>query len=153
MRALSKSLPLAAVLAVMALPAFAQTNVCEEGQKLLTERQTLMGQWAEMVKSGKKIDPRPACTVLTKVANNSNATLKWLDTNKDWCQVPEGFVNGFKQSHDGIIKTRGQACDVAAKMAEAQKKAAQAQRSGGAAPGMLGGGGLTGEYKIPQGAL
>jgi hypothetical protein len=38
-------------------------------------------------------------------------------------------------------------------MAEAQKKAAQAQRSGGAAPGMLGGGGLTGEYKIPQGAL
>ena len=153
MRALIRSLPVAAVLALASSPTLAQSSGCQDGQKLLTERQTIMGQWAEMVKGGKKIDPRPACTVLSKVATNSTATLKWLEANKDWCQVPDGFVENFKQGHDGILKTRSQACDVAAKVEEAQKKAAQAQRSGGPGGGMLGGGGLTGEYKIPQGAL
>jgi hypothetical protein len=152
MRAYSFRLPLAAVLALAALPALAQGNACQDGQKLLTERQTLMKQWVDMSGGGKKkVDPRPACTLFTKIANNSSATLKWLEVNKDWCQVPEGFVTTFKESHDGVLSTKNQACQVAAKVTEMQKKAAEAQRAGGG--GMLGGGGLTGEYKIPQGAL
>jgi hypothetical protein len=150
MRASSFSLPLAAVLALAATPTLAQSNACTEGQKLLTERQTLMKQWMDMSGGGKKkVDPRPACTLFTKMASNSTATLKWLEANKDWCQVPEGFVTGFKESHDSVLGTKNQACQVAAKVTEMQKKAAQGQGAGG----MLGGGGLTGEYKIPQGAL
>lgn len=150
MRQTSLRLFAAAALSLIGLPALAQSNACVEGQKLLQERQTLMKQWTEMSGGGKKVDPRPACTVFTKLVNNSSNTMKWLDANKDWCQVPDEFAEGFKASHPNIVKTKDNACQVAAKVTEMQKKAAQ---GGAAGAGMLGGPGLTGQYKVPQGAL
>ena len=154
LRAFTLSLPLAAVLTVAAVPAFAQSSACTDGQKLLLERQNLLKQWNDMSGSGKKkVDPRPACALFNKMASNSSSTLKWLEANKEWCQIPDNFVQSFKQGHESVVSTRTKACEVAAKVTEMQKKAAQAQGAGGAPAGMLGGGGLSGEYKIPQGAL
>lgn len=158
-RARTLSLSLTAGLAALSLavataPAVAQSGVCQEAQKYLGERASLGQQISKLAGKDKKIDPRPACGLFTKLVANGEATLKWMDANKDWCQVPEQAVVNFKAEHDSVSKTKGQACQAAAKMATMEKQARQAQQQqqqrGG---GLLGGPGLTGQYKVPQGAL
>jgi hypothetical protein len=52
------------------------------------------------------------------------------------------------------VKTlRTQACEAAAKIAEMEKQARAQQQGGGGGGGLLGGNTLSGEYKIPRGAL
>lgn len=148
-----RSLLTAAVAAagiVAAAPALAQSE-CQEAQKFLQERQSLIQQINKLGGEGKKkqIDPRAACSVFTKLVNNGNTGVKWLEANKAWCQVPDQFAQSFEEDHKRAVSMKGQACAAAAKMAEMEKKAKQAQQGSG----LLGGGGLTGTYRIPQGAL
>jgi primosomal replication protein N len=110
-------------------------------------------QISKLAGKDKKIDPRPACTLFTKLVANGEATIKWMDANKDWCQVPDLAVTNFKTEHQSVSKTKGQACQAAAKMAAMEKQARQAQQQQQKGGGMLGGPGLTGQYKVPQGAL
>jgi hypothetical protein len=140
---------------VMAAPAFAQSNSCQDGQKILQERQSLIQQINKLSNGGKnkKLDPRAACTIFTKLATNGEAGVKWIDANKDWCQIPDQFAENFKQDHGRAVNMKGQACQAAAKMAEMEKRAkqqAQQQQQGGHNPF---GGGLTGTYSVPKGAL
>jgi hypothetical protein len=134
-------------------PASAQSSSCQEGQKFLGERQSIGQQISKLAGKDKKIDPRPACTLFTKLVANGEATIKWMDANKDWCQVPDLAVTNFKTEHQSVSKTKGQACQAAAKMAAMEKQARQAQQQQQKGGGMLGGPGLTGQYKVPQGAL
>ena len=135
-----------------ATPAAAQSSACEEGQKYFVERQKLLDQFNKTAIKDKKIDPIAACPILTKLANNSEAGVKWLEGNKDWCQVPDQLAAGFTKEFDNLKSTRKHACDVAAKIQTMQKQAQQrAQQSGPATP--FAGGGLTGEFKVPKGAL
>lgn len=140
----------------MATPALAQSTSCQDAQKFLSERQNLIKQINALSgksegKGGKKqIDPRAACTVFTKLVSNGDTGIKWLDANKTWCQVPDQFAESFKQDHKRAMDMKGQACQAAAKLAEMEKKAKQAQQQGS---GLLGGGGLTGSYTMPKGAL
>lgn len=129
-------------------PAHAQSNICEEGAKLMSERQSLAEQLQKAAGKNKQVDPRTACTVFTRLDRNGDTMLKWMETNKDWCQVPDQVVENFTKEHKQIEKTRGEACTAAARFNEMQRRAAE-QRQGGNPFG----GGLTGEYKIPQGAL
>jgi hypothetical protein len=131
-------------------PSFAQASGCEESQKLLGARAEIMKQVNGLGK--KQIDPNAACSAFTKLAGNGATLLKWLDTNKDWCAVPDDFVNRFKEDHKKVSTFRGKACQAAEKMAAMKKQAQQAQQAGGGG-GLLGGPGLTGEYKLPKGAL
>lgn len=142
---------LAAVGIFASAPAFAQSSACQEGQKILMERQTLMKQLSDMTGNGKKkVDPRAACTLFTKISKNGEVGMKWMGENKDWCQVPDQLVEGFEKDHKQVQTVRGQACGAAAKMAEMEKRAKQqAQQQGG--PRM--GGGLTGTLSVPKGAL
>lgn len=138
----------------MAAPAFAQSSACQDGQKILMERQNLIKQVQALTGGGKKkqIDPRAACTVFSKLVTNGTAGTKWMTDNKDWCQIPEQVVENFSQDHKRAQDFKGQACGAAAKMAEMEKKAKQAaqqQQQGG--PRM--GGGLTGTLSVPKGAL
>lgn len=144
---------LAAAGIFIAAPAFAQSSSCQDGQKILNERQSIIQQINKLSDGGKKkqLDPRAACTIFGKLATNGDAGVKWIDANKDWCQVPEQFAQNFKQDHARAVEMKGKACQAAAKMAEMEKKAAQAQKQGGG--GLLGGGGLTGTYTMPKGAL
>jgi hypothetical protein len=131
-----------------ALVSPAQASPCMELQTHLLERKNLVSSIQAMTKGGKKMDPKAACAAFGKLVSNGSTTLKWAETNKDWCQVPDQFVQGLKADHDNVTKMRGRACEIASKQAEMEKKGAAGQ--GG---GLLGGGGLEGTYRIPQGAL
>jgi hypothetical protein len=144
----------AGILMFMAVPAFAQVSGCQDGQKIIAERQSLGQQLNKLSGGGKKkqLDPRAACGIFTKLAANGDAGLKWMTANKDWCQIPEQVLQNFSAEHKRVEEVKGQACQAAAKVTEMQKKAKQAQQQQGR-QGLLGGGGLTGSYSIPKGAL
>jgi hypothetical protein len=135
-------------IASLAPQAWAQSAVCLEGGKIMQERKEL----SDRLPSGKnkKVEPRDACAIFGKLATNGTTLIKWADANKDWCGIPEGFVERLKTEHGQVTKIRGQACGAAAKQAEMEKRAKQ---QGGQQGGLLGGGGLEGTYRIPQGAL
>jgi hypothetical protein len=142
---------LAAAGMFMTAPAFAQSSSCQDGQKILLERQDLIKQVNALTGGGKKkqIDPRAACTVFSKLVTNGASGVKWMTTNKDWCQIPDQVVQNFEQDHKRAQTFKGQACGAAAKMAEMEKKAKQQAQQGG---GRIGGG-LTGTLSVPKGAL
>lgn len=143
---------LAAAGVFMAAPAFAQSSNCQDAQKFLGERQTLIQQINKLGGEGKKktIDPRAACGIFTKLVTNGDAGVKWIAANKDWCQVPDQFATGFTEDHKRAVEMKGKACTAAAKVTQMQKQAQQSQQRGS---GLLGGGGLTGSYTMPKGAL
>jgi len=143
---------LAAVGIFASAPAFAQSSACVDGQKILLERQNLVKQVSALTGGGKKkqIDPRAACTVFGKLVTNGDAGLKWMTTNKDWCQVPDQVLENFQKDHQRAQSFKTQACGAAAKMAEMEKRAKQ-QRQNGDFP--RAGGGLTGTLSVPKGAL
>jgi hypothetical protein len=148
------SLPLLAgafALLAGAAPALAQSATCQEIAGTLKERQTLIQRLAALGGKNKKVDPKVACNAFTGLIANGVKALKWMETNKDWCQIPDAFVANIKNDQDQAHKLRAQACKVAAQITEMEKKARSAQ--GGGPGGLLGGDGLTGSYKIPQGAM
>lgn len=135
-------------------PAFAQSSGCQEGQKILQERQQLIQQINALSGGGgkkKQIDPRAACTIFSKLVTNGAAGQKWMTDNKDWCQVPDQLIQSFAEDNKRSQQFKGQACGAAAKMAEMEKRAKQQAQQGGPAGKM--GGGLTGTLSIPKGAL
>ena len=136
-------------LAVATAPASAQ--VCQEGAKLVQARQGIVQEINKAGGKDKKLDPRMACGAFGKLVANGEQSLKWLETNKDWCQIPDQVAETLKQEHTKVKEIRAQACQLAAKFEQMQKQARQQQQQ------QQGGnpfaGGLTGQYKMPQGAL
>ena len=139
----------AGVALALALPAHAQSAACMDVQKILMERKGLVDRISAAGAKGKKMDAQEACGLFTKLVANGSGAVKWLDANKEWCQVPDEFANGLKADHGKAVSIRGKACAAATQQAAMQKRA----KDGGEGSGLLGGGGLTGSYKIPQGAL
>jgi hypothetical protein len=135
---------------VAAGPASAQ--VCQEGAKLIQERQTIVQQLNKAGGKDKKLDPRMACGAFGKLLANGEQSLKWIETNKDWCQIPDQVADNLKQEHEKVKEIRGQACQAAAKIAQMEKQARQQQQKQQQSNNPFGGG-LTGQYKVPQGAL
>jgi hypothetical protein len=141
---------LAAGAVVVSAPASAQASSCQDAQTFLKERQGLIQEINKLGGKNKKMDPRKACSAFGKLEANGEKGLKWFAANKDWCQVPDQIVQNFTREHEKVEELKGQACKVAAQFNEMEKKARQAQQQQRNNPF---GGGLTGEYKIPQGAL
>jgi hypothetical protein len=131
-------------------PALAQSADCAAFPKTLQERQELIKQVNGL---GKKANPKDACVLFTKLTTNGAGGLKWLETNKDWCQVPDQFAENFKADHARVSNIKGQACKAASQVAVMEKKAREQAQQGGGRSGLLGGEGLSGSYKMPQGAL
>ena len=113
-------------------PAFAQ--VCKEGDRLIQERQAIIQQLNKAGGKEKKLDPRMACGAFGKLAANGEQTLKWVETNKEWCHIPDQVSTNLQQEHDKVKELRGKACEVAAKMEQMQKQARQQQQQQGANP-------------------
>ena len=129
--------------------AFAQSSSCGDIQKLLLQRKSI-GERIQAATAGKKqIDAKRACSDFGSLVTNGNSLIKFAETNKDWCQIPDSFLEGVKADHGRAVKIRGQACGAAAKQAQMEKQA----REGGGGGGLLGGGGLSGASRLPQGAL
>lgn len=139
-----------AVLTAGALPAAAQAPDCQSIAGSLKERQEIVKRINGLGKN--KIDPRKACTAFGSLASNGDKILKFVEANKAWCQIPDSFADGLKEDHKRVTDMRGKACKVAAQVTQAEKQARQnAQQQQGR--GAFGGPGLTGEFKVPQGAL
>ncbi|MGT2480286.1 hypothetical protein ACU4GR_18825 [Methylobacterium oryzae CBMB20] len=81
--------------------------------------------------------------------------MKWIAANKEWCSIPDSFAEGFKADHMKVSGIRTKICSVAAQATkmEAQARAQAQAQAGGGGGGLLGGPGLTGSFKLPQGAL
>lgn len=130
--------------------AFAQAAAeCGEIQKTLEDRKNLVAKANAASQTKKKMTPAEACTLFGKLQANGASGLKWIAANKEWCSIPDSFAQGFKADHDKVVGLRTKVCSVAA---QASKMEAQAQNGGGGG-GLLGGPGLTGQFRMPQGAL
>lgn len=128
-------------------PAISGISGCQDIQLILEERKTLVEQLNKAGSKNKQLDAKFACNIFTKLNANGNTANKWLDENKAWCQIPDDFIDGFKKDHDQVSKLRGQACKAAAEIDAARKQA----QEGGGNPAW--GGGLSGQYRMPKGAL
>src|SRR3712207_3936460 len=109
---------IAAAAVLSAGPVAAQSSSCQQIGAHMTERKSLVEAVQKLGGKDKKMDPKAACAAFGKLAANGTTMLKWLEVNKDWCQVPEHFAEGIKNDHEKVVKFRGQACGVAAKQAE-----------------------------------
>jgi len=132
--------------------AFAQAAECGEIQQTLQARKDLVAKANAASSSKKKMTPQEACALFGKLQNNGSEGMKWITANKEWCSIPDSFAEGFKADHNKVAAIRTKVCGIAAQASkmEAQAKT-QAQNGGGG--GLLGGPGLSGAFRMPQGAL
>lgn len=149
------TLGLAAVSLWSAAPAQAQgATGCEPMQKLLLERKSMVERIAASQKSKKKMTPQDACSIFGRLVNNGEATLKFAGANKDWCQIPDSFIESMTADNKKIVAVRGTACNAVKQQAAMQKRAqqqAQGANPFGGADSVTSGAG--GGMRIPQGAL
>lgn len=151
------TLKLAAALATLGLaePALAQApSGCENLQKLMQERQSIVGQLNANAKAKRKMIPVQACGILGRLVGNGNSLIKFATANQDWCQIPATFVDGMKADNEKAGTIRGQACNAVKQQAAMQRQAQQqAQQRQGANP-FGGADSITGgAMRVPQGAL
>lgn len=132
-----------------AAPAVAQSATCQEFGKTLNERKDIVQKLQSLGSKTKKVDAKSACSMLGQLVANGTGAVKWLEANKDWCQIPGPFIENIKADHVRAQDLRGKACKAAAQQAAMEKKA----KEGAGRSGLLGGDGLTGSYRLPQGAL
>lgn len=129
--------------------ALAQSSGCQDIQKLLSQRKAIADRISAATKGSKKqIDAKFACGSFGQLVSNGQTLLAWVNTNKDWCQIPDNFIQSIQADHGRATTIRSRACGAAAKQAQMEKQARD-----GASSGLLGGPGLTGQTKLPQGAL
>lgn len=136
-------------------PARAQSpSGCENMQKLLQERQSIVQSLNASSKAKRKLTPQQACSTLGRLVNNGNATLKFATANQDWCQIPPSFIDGMKADNDKAATIRNSACNAVKQHEAMQRKAQQqAQQQQGANP-FGGSDSVTGgPMRVPQGAL
>jgi hypothetical protein len=135
-------------------PASAQVSGCEQIQKLLTERQSIVARLAASQKSKKKMTPQEACSAFGRLANNGDAAIKFATANQDWCQIPPAFIEGMQADNKKVSGFRAQACNAVKQQATMERRArqqAQGANPFAGADSITGGAG--GGMRIPRGAL
>ncbi|WP_393956320.1 hypothetical protein [Methylorubrum sp. POS3] len=125
---------------------------CSAIQKTLIERKNLVGKANAASNSKQKMTPQAACALFGQLQANGTTGIKWITANKEWCSIPDSFAEGFQADHKRVGEIRTKVCNMAAQASKMEAQArAQAQNGGGG--GLLGGPGLSGSFKMPQGAL
>ena len=125
---------------------------CGAIQKTLIERKNLVSKANAASNSKQKMTPQGACALFGQLQANGTAGIKWITANKEWCSIPDSFAEGFQADHKRVGEIRTKVCNMAAQASKMEAQArAQAQNGGGG--GLLGGPGLSGSFKMPQGAL
>ncbi|MGL4324544.1 MAG: hypothetical protein ACRCTD_10955 [Beijerinckiaceae bacterium] len=145
----------------MTAPASAQNDQCAEGAKLMQARQSMVQSITNRPKN-RKLNPIEACSKFGSLVSNGNQLIAWMEKSGAWCNVPDGIIANVKGDQEKAVNIRGQACGAAAKYRQAlaahnraRAQAAQAARQGGGG-GMLGGRGgdiVSGQMRVPSGAL
>lgn len=123
---------LAAALALFAGEGALAQSCQEDFQKLSMKRMGAIQTLNNLGKAGKgKMDPAAACPVAKKLAGIETDMLNYMSKNKEWCNIPDNVVDGFKQARSKTQTFATQACAAAVKMKQMQEQAAQ-----GGGPGM-----------------
>ena len=139
---------------LMSGQAFAQAAAeCGSIQKTLQDRKDLVARANAASNAKKKMTPQEACALFGKLQSNGTEGLKWIAANKEWCSIPDSFADGFKADHQKVAGIRTKICNAAAQATKMEAQARQQAANGGGGGGLLGGNGLTGTFKMPQGAL
>ena len=114
-----------------AAPGQAQASGCEQIQKLLAERQSIVGSLNAAQKAKRKLTPQEACGTLGKLVSNGSAALKFARRQPGL--VPDSarrFIDGMKADNEKAAGVRNQACNAVKQQAAMQRRAQQqAQRS------------------------
>lgn len=122
--------------------AHGQQSCQEDFQKLTQKRMAGIEALNAIGKAGKgKMDPEAACPAARRLVAVETEMMNYLAKNKEWCNIPDNVVDGFKDARN---KTQGfatQACAAAAKVKEMRDQAA------------AGGGGMMAPPKLPAGPL
>ena len=101
-------------------------------QGFMKRRDAVIAQLKGLQKGGKKqLDPAAACPKFRSLTSIMSQTVAYFEKNKEWCQIPDNFVDGAKQQRAQFSKTAGQACGIAAKIEKMKKQAAQQAAQGG----------------------
>ncbi len=130
------------------LSASALPDSCNDFQKLVNPRMALISQINGFKK--KKPTAGQACTILTRLTVADKKILDWMNTNKDWCQIPDDQIAGLKQASGQSASFKNQACNAASQQAKqlSQMRRQQQQQQGGGRQTTPGAG-----VRLPQGAL
>ena len=101
-------------------------------QGYMKRRDAIIAQLKGLQKGPKKqLDPGAACPKFRSLSSVMSETVAYFEKNKEWCQIPDAFIDGAKQQRAQFSKTAGQACGVAAKIEQMKKQAAQQAAQGG----------------------
>jgi hypothetical protein len=60
--------------------------------------------------------PKELCTLVTRFSVAEGAALKFLETNRTWCGIPDAAVSGARANHDKTLKFRDAVCSPTAQM-------------------------------------
>ena len=113
-----------AALTLSATLAFAgdcNTDIAGLSQK----RQTFIDQLNALSKKSKgKLDPVASCPTLRGLVSTEGNLLKYLEANKNWCNVPDEVVANLKTADVKSQQFATQACNFAAQAKKAQEQQA-----------------------------
>jgi hypothetical protein len=70
---------------------------------------------------GGKLDPIAACPQLRAMKDIEGEMLAYMVKNKEWCNIPDDFINNFKENTGKTAATAAKACEIAAKMKKMQE--------------------------------
>jgi hypothetical protein len=107
------------VIAVPALPAAALTPSCQADlDKHGTTRLSLI----ERINGFRKTKPtaKQACATFSELVKVEADMLKWMEDNKEWCQLPDPFVEDYRKGTTQGVKFRNQICTAAKRQATQQ---------------------------------
>ena len=78
-------------------------------------------QKAELIMAAEKrhADPKELCTIVSRFYIAEGAALKFLESNKTWCGIPEQAITGAKATHEKTLRFREMVCNAAAQQPRA----------------------------------
>ena len=110
---------------------------------LSQKRQVYIEKLNVLAKASKgKLDPVSSCPQLKGLVKTEGDLLRYLETNKNWCNVPDDTVTNLKAADSKSQAFATQACSLASQAAKQKQEAA----SGGGALGLQ-------AQKLPTGPL
>jgi hypothetical protein len=110
-RSLALALALAAALVGSRMAAAQAPPQCNDFLKLRAEAEQ---KGAAIKKAGeRKAERKEICTLVTSFYASEGAIVKFLETNKTWCGIPDEAIKQAKVGHERTAKFRTAACSEA----------------------------------------
>ncbi len=120
--------------ACAAAPAAAQQSCQDDFQRLSQKRMAQIETLNRIGKAGKgKMDPIAACPATRTLLGIETEMLNYMLKNKDWCNIPDNVIDGFKAARAKSQNFSSQACAFAAKVKQMQQQQREQAANGGAA--------------------